>query len=176
MPGRRHLINLLTAFGTVTLAPGLASAQGLDRCGPATAFVTDRMEMVARVDADTLDDWRTGQRLAACRVTAAGTRRRTRSLAVAARVFYEALRADGWARTPDPADAPNESSMRFRRDATDCLFNVYQGILLGTPAEIEVTNEATRRAGEALYHVLAICVPAMPAAPEVGPPVLRPTR
>ncbi len=117
--------------------------------------------MVTRVDADTLDDWRTGMRLAACRLTAAGTR--TRPLAVVARVFYERLRQAGWTRTPNPADAPNESSLRFRLGETDCLFNVYAGILLGTPSEIEVTSAVVREGGEEIYHVLVQCVPAMAA-------------
>ena len=81
----------------------------------------------------------------------------------AARVFYEKVRGAGWTRTPDPRDSPNEASLRFRLGETDCLFNVYQGILLGTDSEIEVTNAVETRPGDELYHVLVLCVPAMEA-------------
>ncbi len=121
--------------------------------------------MVTRIDPDTLDDWRTGKRLAACRISAPGTRRTT--IAVAARVFFEKVRAGGWTRTPDPRDAPNEASLRFRLGETDCLFDVYQGILLGTDSEIEVTNAVERQPGEELYHVQVVCVRAMEARPRI---------
>ncbi len=139
----------------------VVAAQEDGRCAPADRFLTEELVMVTRIDPDTLDDWRTGKRLAACRITAVGTRKTT--LAVAARVFYEKVRAAGWTRTPDPRDSPNEASLRFRLGETDCLFNVYQGILLGTDSEIEVTNAVETRPGEELYHVLVLCVPAMEA-------------
>ena len=140
-----------------------AAAQTEARCAPADRFLTAELDMVTRVDRDTLDDWRTGTRLAACRITSAGARSTT--LAATARVFYERVRAAGWTRTPDPRDAPNESSLRFRLGETDCLFNVYQGPLLGTASEIDVTNAVEVRPGDALYHVLVLCMPAMEAAP-----------
>ena len=59
------------------------------------------------------------------------------------------------------SDSPNEASLRFRLGETDCLFNVYQGILLGTDSEIEVTDAVSTLPGEELYHVLVLCVPAM---------------
>ncbi len=139
------------------------AAQEEPRCAPAERFLAEELVMATRIDPDTLDDWRTGKRLAACRITAAGERRTT--IAVAARVFYEKVRAAGWTRTPDPRDAPNEASLRFRLGETDCLFNVYQGILLGTDSEIEVTNAVETQPGAALYHVLVQCVPAMDARP-----------
>jgi hypothetical protein len=144
--------------GITTLA-----AQQEERCLRAEQFVVDELGMTARVDPDTLNDWRTGKRLAACRITAAGARRS--SLAVTARIFYEKVRAAGWTRTPNPADSPGEASLRFRMDNVDCLFNIYQGILLGTDSEIDVTDAVARQPGEELYHVLVLCVPAMEAKP-----------
>ena len=117
--------------------------------------------METRVDRDTLDDWRTGKRLEVCQVTAAGVRLTT--IQTAARVFYERVREAGWTRTPDPRDAPNEASLRFRLGETDCLFNVYQGILLGTDSEIAVTSALETQPGEDVYHVLVQCMPAMEA-------------
>ena len=152
---------ILLSVWYVAAVPGVAAQQ--DRCAPVTAFLNGEQQMVTRVDADTLHDWRTGMTLDACRVTAAGTR--TRSLRVVARAFYERLLEAGWTRTPNPADAPNESSLRFRLGRTDCLFNVYTGILLGTPSEIEVSSAVVRDVGERVYNVLVQCVPAMPARP-----------
>lgn len=141
----------------------VVAAQEEGRCAPADRFLTEELVMVTRIDPDTLDDWRTGKRRAACRITGSGVRRTT--IAVAAQVFYEKVRAAGWTRTPDPRDSPNEASLRFRLGETDCLFNVYQGILLGTDSEIEVTNAVETRPGDELYHVLVLCVPAMEARP-----------
>ncbi len=147
----------------VALSVSGAEAQEESRCEAADRFLTDDLNMVTRTDPDTLDDWRTGKRLAACRITAAGTRRT--SLATTARAFYEEVRASGWTRTPNPDDSPNEASLRFRLGETDCLFNVYQGILLGTDSEIFVTNDIEMQPGEDLYHVLVLCIPAMAARP-----------
>ena len=55
----------------------------------------------------------------------------------------ERLRAAGWTRTPDPMDAPNEASLRFRRDGADCLFNVYEVPRLYTEAEFRVNEAVT---------------------------------
>lgn len=142
------------------------AAQEMDRCADANRFLTTRMAMVTRIDADTLDDWRTHQRLEACRITAAGMRRT--ALRAAARRFYDELRTAGWSRTPNPHDAPNESSLRMRLDQTDCLFNVYQGILLGTEAEIEVTGALETRPGDESYHVVVICIAALDAPRPAG--------
>ena len=152
------LFVLLLRYGA---GVSVVAAQEEGRCAPADRFLTEELAMVTRIDPDTLDDWRTGKRLAGCRITGSGTRRTT--IAVAARVFYEKVRAAGWTRTPDPRDSPNEASLRFRLRETDCLFNVYQGILLGTDSEIEVTNAVETRPGDELYHVLVLCVPAMEA-------------
>jgi hypothetical protein len=147
--------------GVAGLSAG--AAQDLARCEPADRLLAYEFGMETRVDSDTLDDWRTGMRLEVCQITAAGARRTT--LQTTAREFYEKVRAAGWTRTPDPRDAPNEASLRFRKDETDCLFNVYQGILLGTESEIAVSNALPRERGEDMYHVLVRCMPAMEARP-----------
>ena len=142
----------------VTLAPApLDSAH----CAAAARFLRDQQGMIAAVDADTIDDWRTGQRLAGCRVTAAGAT----PLGVAREAvrFYERIRAAGWTRTPDPRDAPNEASLRFRRERSDCVFNVYEGANLLTEAETRVNEALQPKADEARYQVLALCMPAMAA-------------
>lgn len=154
-----HSIVLLALLFLPGAGATVLHAQEELRCVEAERFLTQQLLMVTRVEPDTLDDWRTSQRLPGCRITAAGARRS--SLAVAARVLYEKVRAEGWMRTPDPRDAPNESSLRFRIGETDCLFNVYQGILMGTDAELAVTGAVERRPGEELYHVVVWCLPAM---------------
>lgn len=119
--------------------------------------------MATEVEPDTIDDWRTGKRIAGCRVTAAGLTRE--GITRAAEQLYERLRATGWSRTPDPRDAPNEASLRFRRDGVDCLFNVYRDGTLMTDAEGRVSEARTPGAGEERYGVLAMCMPAMAARP-----------
>jgi hypothetical protein len=119
--------------------------------------------MVAKVEADTIDDWRTRKLVPGCRVTAAGVT--PRGPAEEAALLYERLRAAGWTRTPDPRDAPNEASLRFRLGGTDCLFNFYTGTTLATQAEIEVNNAVVPRPGQQRYNVLVLCMPAINAAP-----------
>jgi hypothetical protein len=132
-------------------------------CDAAARFLRDTQRMVAEVDADTLDDWRTHRRLAGCRVTAAGTS----DLGVSGEAtrLYDRLRSAGWQRTPDPRDAPHEASLRFRHAGADCLFNVYEVPRLFTDAEARVNEAVTARAGASRYQVVVVCVPAMPAAP-----------
>jgi hypothetical protein len=130
-------------------------------CAAAARFLRDEQGMIAEVDADIIDDWRTGKRLAGCRVTAAGAT--TLGVAREAVRFYERMRAAGWTRTPDPRDAPNEASLRFRRERSDCVFNVYEGANLLTEAETRVNEALQPRPGEARYQVLALCMPAMAA-------------
>ncbi len=153
---------MLTALALLFLAGTAPPAPQASRCAEAARFATS-ISLRAIVDPDTLDDWRTRQRTPGCRVTAAGLT----DIGVAREAvrFYERIRAAGWVRTPDPMDSPNESSLRFRRDAVDCLFNVYAGALLNTDAEITVSTAFTPRPGEQVYNVLALCVPARPAAP-----------
>jgi len=103
-------------------------------------------------------------------VTAAGATRRTD--AVEAREFYEQIRQvdSGWERTPDPRDAPNEASLRFRRDGADCLFNYYTlASPLNTEAELSVTDAVHLDLGERIYNFLVMCTPAAPAAPRGSP-------
>ncbi len=132
-------------------------------CAEAAGFARVTQGMIARVDPDTIDDWRTGRRLRGCRVTAAGST--TLGVAGEAVRFYERLRAAGWTRTPDPRDAPNEASLRFRWAGTDCVFNIYADARLGTDAEFAVNDSVPARAGEARYQLLVLCMPALPAAP-----------
>lgn len=155
VPGLRHT---LAVVFIIALSPSPGTGQ-VDYCVGAERFLSDRLAMVTQTERDTLDDWRTGRRMEGCRVTAAGPR--TGRLQQMAERVFASLRDEGWTRTPDPADAPNESSLRFRKDEVDCLFNVYQGILLGTPAEIAVTTEAAEKTGERVYNVVVICVPAV---------------
>lgn len=119
--------------------------------------------MVAEIGADTLDDWRTRKRLITCRITAVGgTALGVQKEAVQ---FYELLRAAKWVRTPDPRDSPNEGSLRFRWEQSDCLFNINREALLGTDAEGRVNDKLVLKPGEVRYQMYVVCTPAMPAAP-----------
>jgi hypothetical protein len=154
---------LVASVVAALIAGRVGHAQELKLCDGARAFLVDRLHMAAIVDPDTIDDWRTKRLTPGCRVTASGlTDIGIRAEAVR---FYERVRANGWVRTPDPFDAPNEASLRFRRDGVDCLFNVYAGVLLNTEAELRVTGEGTAKAGETRYNVFTMCVPAAAAAP-----------
>lgn len=119
--------------------------------------------MVAVVETDTIDDWRTGKRVAGCRITAAGAT----ALGVQQEAvhFYERVRASSWTRTPDPRDAPNEASLRFRFEQSDCLFNINGQPLLGTKAERQVNRELVVAPNTTRYQLLVQCMPAMPAKP-----------
>jgi hypothetical protein len=154
---------IVAAAGLATLAVHGARGQEEPRCRAAERFLVERVGMTAIVEADTIDDWRTRKLLPGCRVTAAGVT--SRSLGDEAALFYDRLRDAGWTRTPDPRDAPNESSLRFRLAGTDCLFNIYSGTTLATDAEIRVNNAIVPARGQQRYNVLVLCVPAMDAAP-----------
>lgn len=160
------LLSLGLALGA-TLALSVpqppASAQPL--CTDAGTFLRGDRNMATIVEADTLDDWRTRQRLVGCRITAAGgTVRGVQPEAVA---FYERVRAVGWVRTPEPYDAPNEGSLRFRMGKADCLFNVYGDPMLMTEAEDRADEARPLGPGEKRYHVYVMCLPALPAAPRL---------
>jgi hypothetical protein len=133
------------------------------RCTGAAAFLHDVLHMEVEVAPDTLNDWRTRERLPSCTVTAAGAT--TDGVQRAAAHLYEQLPRHGWMRTPDPRDAPREASLRFRRDGTDCLFNVNREAMLFTDAETAVLERLRVPPGAARYHVYVICVAAKPAAP-----------
>ena len=143
--------------------PGTAgSPQSLERCEPAERYVINRLGMIAETGPDTLDDWRTDRVLYGCRVTAAGAT--SLELRDVAEGFYAGLFAEGWQRTPDPQDAPAESSLRLRQGETDCLFSLYDNIVIGTPAELRVSNALAIAPGEKRYNLLAQCFRAMDSA------------
>ena len=139
-----------------------AAGPDLARCQAAERYLTEQIGMVAETGPDTLDDWRTDRLLPACRVTAAGST----SLAVheVAEGIYAGLFATGWERSPDPQDAPNESSFRLRQGDAECLFSFYDNIALGTPAELRVVSALVIPPGEKRYNMLAQCTPPMESA------------
>lgn len=144
------------------LSPVPTPAQEEHHCREAHRFLIEEAGMTAVTEADTIDDWRSRAMVPGCRVTASGVT--TRTAAAEARSFYEAVRATGWTRTPDPMDAPNEASLRFRKDGSDCLFNFYSGGLLGTEAEATVENAVVPEPGEQRYNFLVLCMAAREAA------------
>jgi hypothetical protein len=161
---RLHLLKM--AVLALFLTPVGGAAQ-VELCEGAERYVREVIGMIAIAEPDTIDDWRTHAMVPGCRVTAAAAARRP--VRDAARAFYETILNDGWARTPDPRDAPNEASMRFRKDGADCLFNFYDNSMsLNTDAEMTVTDAVWVRPGEAIYNFLVLCTPAMPAAPRGG--------
>jgi hypothetical protein len=140
-----------------------ASAQDTKRCEPVRAFLTDTFGMVAEVGRDTIDDWRTHKVLPGCRVTAAGGA--AFGMGEQATLLYRQLLSQGWKRTPEPRDAPDESALRLRQGDTDCFFTPYSGIAIGTEAERRVTQAYKRNGEDAPFNVLVQCVEAMDAAP-----------
>ena len=160
-----HLIACLAAatLGCAT-APTRTAERDLRRCDAPYRMLTEGLGMAAEVTADTVADWRTHLSLPGCRITAAG------SIADAseteqAEAFFNSVRDAGWTRTPDPRDMPNESAIRFRLNDTDCFFNRYLGIMIGTPAEMRVNGVYQGRPGDDRFNVLVQCVEALPAFP-----------
>ena len=165
---RWSILPILALWGCAAAASEAhAQSQDEERCIPVEQFLVGDLGMRAEIDPDTIDDWRTQRHLPGCRVTAAGVTQL--SMEAEAARFYERLQAAGWSRTPDPRDAPAESSLRFRTGETDCLFNFYEGLLLFTEAELEVSTAMAPRPGEARYNVFVMCKPAMDAAPRGTP-------
>ncbi|MES2523163.1 MAG: hypothetical protein V4617_10720 [Gemmatimonadota bacterium] len=158
----------MSALHSIILLAGIAAppADTAD-CVAAARFLREDRRMVAVVERDTFDDWRTRKRVPGCRITSAGAT----DIGVAREAvrFYERVRATGWTRTPDPADAPNEASLRFRQGGSDCLFNVNALAMLNTVAEEKVNELVTVPSGQARYHVFVMCMPAMPAAASLAP-------
>lgn len=150
---------LVLVAASLLAAP--AGAQDTALCAEAHRHLEEVAGMAALTDPDTIDDWRTGRHVPGCRVTAAGAAGIPEAEVVA--TFYEELRAAGWTRTPDPADAPNEASLRFRKDGADCLFNYYTDGMLFTESEERVDAQVVPLPGERLYNFLVLCMPAMPA-------------
>ena len=132
-------------------------------CDDADDYLVSEASMTTVVELDTIDDWRTDQVVEGCRITAAGLTRS--SLRLQSRRFFDGLPGSGWSRTPDPQDAPNESSIRFRKNDVDCLFSFYSGGLLGTDAEFEVDDAVVPGPRERRYNFLVQCMPAMEASP-----------
>lgn len=157
---------LLVAALSGACAP--ASAQVESYCQDALQYVSEHRGMIGIIEPDTLSDWRTGLEVPGCRVTAAGIT--TIGIRGEAERFYQEIRGAGWERTPDPRDAPNEASLRFRKEGHDCLFNVYEGMLLFTDAEIKVGMEFSTEPGEERYGVFVMCMPAMEARPRPPEP------
>lgn len=158
---RQCLFVLAAAITAAALAPVELRAQREELCDGAYRLL-EASGLTAITEPDTIDDWRSRRTLPGCRVTAAGVT--ARALSEEAVLFYEVVRTSGWERTPRPADAPDEASLRFRLDGTDCLFNVYGQLLLGTEREREVALAQVPKPGEERYFVLALCTPAVAAA------------
>ena len=159
---RRPTPFLFTAFALAVASSPAAAQEEL--CEGAERFVREVMGMVAVAEPDTIDDWRTRKMVPGCRVTAAGAS--SLPSAEIARGFYQVIAESDWVRTPDPRDAPNEASLRFRRDGVDCLFNYYDSAMsLNTDAEMMVSDAVYVGQGEKLFNFLVLCTPAAPAAP-----------
>lgn len=143
--------------------PAVARPTQESLCAEAHAFLVDELAMAAITEPDEVDDWRTRKVTQGCRITAAGlTDVDFRTQAIRS---FDRLAESGWARSPDPRDAPNEASLRFRRGPVDCLFSFYSGGLLGTEAELEVDDARVPAPGERRFNFLVLCVPAREAVP-----------
>jgi hypothetical protein len=151
----------------LSLAARNAHAQQIRLCADAERFLSGELQMAVKTEPDTISDFRTGGKHAGCRVTAASLT--STGLADEAVRFYERVRQAGWVRTPDPWDSPRESSLRFRKNGSDCLFNLYEGALLLTAAEREVSIARTPGSGQSRYGVFVMCVPVLPAKPRGSP-------
>jgi hypothetical protein len=143
--------------------PGVRAESGVfSYCTGARDYLTERLGNPALVEPDSIQDWRTRQTFPGCRVYAAGAT--SVDMNLTAERFYEALLSSGWVRTPDARDMPNEAAIRLRREEMDCLYHVYNGPLLNTPLELEVSGAVRLNPGDRSYNILAQCMPAMPAA------------
>lgn len=166
--GPPFVVAALASVVLLLAAPQPASAQ-IELCLEAERFVREVMGMTALAEPDTIDDWRTRKMVPGCRITAAGGSRLPSSQIVEG--FYAQVELEGWTRSPDPRDAPNEASLRFRRSGADCLFNFYDNTTtLATEAELVVSDAVPLAPGEALFNFLILCTPSAPAAPR-GPPL-----
>ena len=155
------MLNLISTL--VLAAQSHAAPVDSTHCVAAARFLRTERHMVAEIGADTLDDWRTRKRLITCRITAAGGT--TLGVQKEAVHFYEVLRAAKWVRTPDPRDSPNEGSLRYRWQQSDCRFNINAEALLGTDAENRVNEKLALKSGETRYQMYVVCTPAMPSTP-----------
>jgi hypothetical protein len=157
------VLALIAAESVVLEAQNSITAQ-VDLCLDAERFIKNVAGMVSLTEPDTINDWRTQSLTPGCRVTAsAATKQLSRNVV---RDFFDLLRSDAWIRTPDPRDAPNEASLRFRKSQADCLFSFYDSsVSLNTDAELTVSDAVFKTVGEKLYYFLVLCTPAAPAAP-----------
>ena len=160
----------LAVFVLAFAATSAVHGQQVRLCAEAERFLSGELQMAVKTEPDTISDFRTGGKHAGCKVTAAGLT--SIGLADEAVRFYERVRQAGWSRTPDPWDSPRESSLRFRKGGSDCLFNLYEGALLLTEAERQVIIARVPAAGQTRYGVFVMCVPVLPAR---GPPPHSPT-
>jgi len=159
-------LGTLLALAALACSPKPGAGQ-VDLCMEAERFLRDAMGMQTLSEPDTIDDWRTQAMVPGCRITAAGGT--TRTSADVARGFFEVLPDSGWSRTPDPRDAPNEASLRYRRLGADCLFSFYDRTTsLNTEAEFAVTDAVDLQPGEHFFNFLVMCTPEAPAAPRGG--------
>jgi len=132
-------------------------------CAQAVAFLRGEQRMAAIVEPDTINDWRSQQRVVGCRITASGAT--TLGIRDEAIRLYDQLRAARWVRTPDPHDAPGEASMRFRwQQQSDCLFNGSRDAMLFTDAEQRAAEAVPLKSGETRYAVFVMCFAVMPPA------------
>lgn len=151
------------ALALLLRVPPALAVPDSTHCMAAAQFLREQQHMITAIDPDTIDDWRSRTRVVSCRITAAGgTDIGVQGEAVR---LYERLRAAKWVRTPDPRDSPNEGSLRFRWNASDCLFNVNREALLGTDAEGQVNERLVLKPGDTRYQVFVMCLPVLPAAP-----------
>ena len=161
---RRTLLLALMIAGPGVLEAQDSRAAQVDLCLDAERFIEGVAGMASLTEPDTINDWRPQSVTPGCRVTSAGaTRQSPRNLL---KSFFDSLQSDAWIRTPDPRDAPNEGSLRFRKGQADCLFSFYDSsVSLNTDAELTVSDAVFRKVGEKLYHFLVLCTPIAPAAP-----------
>lgn len=149
---------------TLALAFTLVSAPAdTVHCVEAARFLSETQRMQAIVEPDSINDWRSQQRVGGCRITAAGGTLLT--VQGEATRLYERLREAKWTRTPDPRDSPREGSLRFRWEQSDCLFNVNTEALLFTDAETEVIERRTLAPNERPYYVFVMCMAARESTP-----------
>jgi hypothetical protein len=153
---------MLLPFALLLAGAALTPVDSTHCVSAATFLRTDR-RMIAEIEGDTVSDWRTGKRLAGCRITAAGATEI--GVPKEAARLYDRLRAAGFSRTPDPRDSPNEGSLRFRMGPSDCLFNVNSEAMLFTDAESRVNDKLVVPGNTTRYQVFVMCLPALPAKP-----------
>ena len=154
----RRTVALVAALIPATSVSG--QVDPIAHCRTAVTVLEGTLAMATVSESDSISDWRSRRRVAGCRITAAGLTTRTeRDEAVH---VFEVLREAGWTRTPNPRDAPNEASLRFRLGGSDCVFSFYTGGLLGTEAEGVVDDARVPGPGERRFNFVVLCMEAIP--------------